>query len=118
MTARNSMGEEIDAMFTTDHKDNSNGIIDSVQEEGRVQFLGDTTKISSLSRLSAGQVCVDKSKQRFHTSVLPSPTPVDMPTKRTVEPSKPKARKIRSYNIERNSTCIGQENASHGERYN
>ena len=54
MTARNSMGEEIDAMSTHDHKDNSNGIIDSVQEERRVQLLGDTTEISSVSRPSAG----------------------------------------------------------------
>ena len=52
MTARNSMGEETDAMFTPDHEDNSNGIIDSVQEEGIV--LGDTTEISSVSRPSAG----------------------------------------------------------------
>ena len=55
MTARrNSIGEEIDAMFTPDQKDHSNGIIDSVQEEGRVQLLGDTAEISSVSRLSAG----------------------------------------------------------------
>ena len=54
MTVRNSMGEEIDAMFTPDHKENSNGIIDSVQEEGRIQLVGDTTEISSVSRLSAG----------------------------------------------------------------
>ena len=56
MTARNSMGEETDAMFTPDHEDNSNGIIDSVQEEGivHVQLLGDTTEISSVSRPSAG----------------------------------------------------------------
>ena len=54
MTARNSVGEEIGAMFTPDHEDNSNGIIDSVQEEGRVQLLGDTAEISSVSRLSAG----------------------------------------------------------------
>ena len=54
MTARNSMGEETDAMFTPDHEDNSNGIIDSVEEEGRVQLLGDTAEISSVSRLSAG----------------------------------------------------------------
>ena len=65
-----------------------------------------------------GQVCVDKSKKRFYTSVLPSPTPVDMPAKRTVEPSKPKAPKMRSYNIEKDSTCIGQEDALNGERYN
>ena len=48
------MGEETDAMFTPDHEDNSNGIIDSVQEEARVQLLGDTAEISSVSRLSAG----------------------------------------------------------------
>ena len=54
MTARNSMGEEIDAMSTPDHKDNSNVVIDSVQEERRVQLLGDTTEISSVSRPSAG----------------------------------------------------------------
>ena len=48
------MGEETDAMFTPDHEDNSNGIIDSVEEEGRVQLLGDTAEISSVSRLSAG----------------------------------------------------------------
>ena len=54
MTARNSVGEEIDAMFTPDHEDKSNGIIDSVQEEGRVQLRGDTTKISSVSRPSPG----------------------------------------------------------------
>ena len=54
MTARNSMGEEIDAMSTPDHKDNSNGIMDSVQEEGKVQLLGDTTEISSVSRPSPG----------------------------------------------------------------
>ena len=54
MTSRNPMGEEIDAMFTADHKDNSNGIIDSVQEEERVQLFGDTTQISSVSRPSAG----------------------------------------------------------------
>ena len=48
------MGEEIDAMSTPDHKDDSIGIIDSVQEEGRVQLLGDTTEISSVSRPSAG----------------------------------------------------------------
>ena len=48
------MGEETDAMFTPDHEDNSNGIIDAVQEEGRVQLLGDTADISSVSRLSAG----------------------------------------------------------------
>ena len=54
MTATSSMGEETDAMFTSDHKDNSNGITDSVQEEGRVQLLGDTTEISSVSRPSAG----------------------------------------------------------------
>ena len=48
------MGEEIDAMFKSDHKDNSNGIIDSVQVEGRVQLLRDTTEISSVSRPSAG----------------------------------------------------------------
>ena len=54
MTARNSIGEEIDAMSTPDHNDNSNGIIDSVQEERRVQLLGDTTEISSESRPSAG----------------------------------------------------------------
>ena len=54
MTARNSMGEEIDAMSTPDHKDNSNGIIDSVQEERRVQLLGDTTELSPVSRPSAG----------------------------------------------------------------
>ena len=38
MTARNSIGEENDAMFTPDHEDNSNGIIDSLQGEGRVQL--------------------------------------------------------------------------------
>ncbi|CAH3179330.1 unnamed protein product [Porites evermanni] len=38
-----------------------------------------------------------------------------MPAKRKVEPSKPKARKMRSYNIGKDSTCIGQENALHGE---
>ena len=54
MTARNSMEEEIDAMSAPDHKENSNGIIDSVQEEERVQLLGDTTEISSVSRPSAG----------------------------------------------------------------
>ena len=54
MTAKKSMGEEIDAMSTPDHKDNSNGILDSVQEEGRIQLLGDATEISSLSRPSAG----------------------------------------------------------------
>ena len=54
MTARNSMGEEIDAMSTANHEDNSNGIIDSVQEEGRVQLFGDTTETSSVSRPSAG----------------------------------------------------------------
>ena len=54
MTARNSMGEEIDVMSTPDHKDNSNGIIDSVQEERRVQLLGDTTGLSPVSRPSAG----------------------------------------------------------------
>ena len=54
MTATSSMGEETDAMFTSDHKDNSNGITDSVQEEGRVQLLGDTTEIPSVSRPSAG----------------------------------------------------------------
>ena len=48
------MGEETDAMFIPDHEDNSNGIIDSVQEEGRVQLLGDTAEISSVSSLSAG----------------------------------------------------------------
>ena len=48
------MGEETDAMFIPDHEDNSNGIIDSVQEEGRVQLLGDTAEISCVSRLSAG----------------------------------------------------------------
>ena len=48
------MGEEIDAMFTPDHEDNSNGIVDSVEEEGIVQLLGDTTEISSISRPSAG----------------------------------------------------------------
>ena len=48
------MGEENDAMFTPDPEDNSNGIIDSLQEEGRVQLLGDTTEISSVSRPSAG----------------------------------------------------------------
>ena len=54
MTATNSMGEETDAMFTPDHEDNSNGIIDSVQEERRVQLLGDTTELSPVSRPSAG----------------------------------------------------------------
>ena len=54
MTARNSIGEEIDAMSTPDHNDNSNGIIDSVQEGGRVQLVGDITEISSVLRLSAG----------------------------------------------------------------
>ena len=54
MTARNYTREEIDAMSTPDHKDNSNGVIDSVQEEGRVQLLGDATEISSVSRPSAG----------------------------------------------------------------
>ena len=48
------MVEEIDAMSTPDHEDNSNDIIDSVQEERRVQLLGDTTEISSVSRPSAG----------------------------------------------------------------
>ena len=48
------MGEEIDAMSTPDHNDNSNGIIDSVREERRVQLLGETTEISTVSRPSAG----------------------------------------------------------------
>ena len=48
------MGEEIDAMSTPDHNDNRNSIIDSVEEERRVQLLGDTTEISSVSRPSAG----------------------------------------------------------------
>ena len=54
MTARNAVVEEIDAMPTPDHKDNSNGIIDSVQEERRVQLLGETTELSPVSRPSAG----------------------------------------------------------------
>ena len=54
MTARNSVGEEIDAMLTPDHENNSNGIIDSLHEEGGVQLLGDTSEISSVSRPSAG----------------------------------------------------------------
>ena len=54
MTARNYTREEIDAMSTLDHEDNSNGIVDSVQEEERVQLLGDATEISSVSRPSAG----------------------------------------------------------------
>ena len=54
MTARNYTREEIDAMSTPVHNDNSNGIIDSVQEEGRVQLPGDVTEISSVSRPSAG----------------------------------------------------------------
>ena len=54
MTARNSMGEEIDAVSTPDHEDSSNDIIDSVQAEDRVQLLGDTTETFSVSRPSAG----------------------------------------------------------------
>ena len=54
MTAINYTREEVDAMSIPDHIDNSNGIIDSVQEEGRVQLLGDATEISSVSRPSAG----------------------------------------------------------------
>ena len=58
-----------------------------------------------------------KTLWHFFLNFIANRLTVDVPAKRTVEPSKPKACKMRSYNIGKDSTCIGQEKALHGERY-